>query len=367
VEIVKKHIVFTVINDLSYDQRMMRICNALAEHGYDVTIIGRRFTNSKPLIKQQYKQRRIRCVFNNGPLFYIEYQIKLFFTLLFIQCDMYAAVDWDTLLPNTMVALIKSRKLAVDAHEYFTEVPEVKDRPFIKRCWHLVAKYCLPNTILRYTVSLSLAEELERVYEIPFAIIRNVPLKKSTNTYTTEEKFIIYQGDLNPGRGIEPCIKALKHVDMKLHIAGDGPLMNTLKNLALQEGVSEKLIFWGYLNPPELHDLTSKAWLGINLLDSTSKSYYYSLSNKFFNYVQANIPQLCSKLPEYIYLNGRYQVAMFADYDAQAIIEAINNLIQHPTQYQLLKQATNQAASEWNWENEKQLLISLYDQAFAHN
>jgi glycosyltransferase involved in cell wall biosynthesis len=363
---VKKHIVFTVINDLTYDQRMARICATLAISGYEVTLIGRLLGNSVPLLSQAYKQRRIKCFFNRGPIFYIEYQIRLFFVLLFIRCDMYTAIDWDTLLPNTLVAIIKSRKLAVDAHEYFTEVPEVKDRPFIKYCWHMVAKYCLPTTTLRFTVSMSLAEELERVYKVPFEVIRNVPSKKSVLQDDRNKKIIIYQGDLNPGRGIEPCIKAMKHVDAMLYIAGDGPMMQALKILAKQEGVADKVVFYGYINATELHELTSNAWLGINLLDSTSKSYYFSLSNKFFNYVQARIPQLCSKLPEYAYLNTIHQVAIFCEYDAQNIASAINNLMQNATQYEAIKQATAVAAAEWNWENEKQLLISLYDQAFAH-
>lgn len=345
---------------------MMRTCTALAEHGYDVTLIGRKLHNSQPLSQQPYKQRRIKCIFNSGPLFYIEYQIRLFFVLLFIRCDMYTAIDWDTLLPNTLVAIIKSRKLAVDAHEYFTEVPEVKDRTFVKNCWHLVAKYCLPNAKLRYTVSFSLAEEFERIYNLPFDVIRNMPLSKKMDAVAEQNKIIIYQGDLNPGRGIEPCIKAIKGLDVTLYVAGDGPMMDSLKSLAFQEGVANQVVFCGYLHAAELHVLTSKAWLGINLLDHSSKSYYYSLSNKFFNYVQARIPQLCSKLPEYTYLNGIHQVALFVDYDAHAIASAISNLMQDSTKYQSLKQATNIAATEWNWENEKQLLTSLYDQAFAH-
>ncbi len=36
-----KKIVFTVTNDLTYDQRMHRICSSLARAGYTVQLIGR--------------------------------------------------------------------------------------------------------------------------------------------------------------------------------------------------------------------------------------------------------------------------------------------------------------------------------------
>ena len=35
-----KRIVFTVTNDLTYDQRMHRICTTLQDAGYQVTLVG---------------------------------------------------------------------------------------------------------------------------------------------------------------------------------------------------------------------------------------------------------------------------------------------------------------------------------------
>ncbi|MEI2756589.1 MAG: hypothetical protein V9F46_09025 [Chitinophagaceae bacterium] len=78
-----KRIVFTVTNDLTYDQRMKRICTTLAAAGYDVTLVGRRLPSSLTLTKEKYKQKRIRCSFHMGKWFYAEYNIRLFFFLIF--------------------------------------------------------------------------------------------------------------------------------------------------------------------------------------------------------------------------------------------------------------------------------------------
>src|SRR5437667_9925928 len=72
-----KRIYFTVTNDLTYDQRMKRICTSLAENGYDVVLVGRKLKQSLPLKKEKYKQNRIRCWFNKGKLFYFEYNLRL--------------------------------------------------------------------------------------------------------------------------------------------------------------------------------------------------------------------------------------------------------------------------------------------------
>ena len=64
----KRKIVFTVTNDLTYDQRMQRICSTLAQEGYTVQLIGRKLPNSKPLKTQGYKQTRLSCFFTKGKL-----------------------------------------------------------------------------------------------------------------------------------------------------------------------------------------------------------------------------------------------------------------------------------------------------------
>ena len=94
-----KHIYFTVTNDLSYDQRMHRICHSLAANGYLVTLVGRRLKTSLPLPSKSFEQKRLSCFFNKGFLFYLEYNTRLFFYLLGKRMDTVCAIDLDTILP----------------------------------------------------------------------------------------------------------------------------------------------------------------------------------------------------------------------------------------------------------------------------
>ena len=71
-----KSLVFTVVNDLNYDQRMQRICGSLTEAGYEVTLIGRVMANSKPLKERAFHQKRMKVWFSRGKLFYLEYNLK---------------------------------------------------------------------------------------------------------------------------------------------------------------------------------------------------------------------------------------------------------------------------------------------------
>ena len=42
-----KKIIFTVTNDLTYDQRMLRICTTLAKENYEIQLVGRQLETSK--------------------------------------------------------------------------------------------------------------------------------------------------------------------------------------------------------------------------------------------------------------------------------------------------------------------------------
>ena len=59
-----KKIIFAVTNDISYDQRMARICGTLADAGYDVEIVGRKRKKSITLLTKNYKQTRLNCFFD---------------------------------------------------------------------------------------------------------------------------------------------------------------------------------------------------------------------------------------------------------------------------------------------------------------
>ncbi len=133
-----KKIVFTVTNDLTYDQRMQRICKSLTDAGYDVTLVGFFKKRSIKLIQKSFQQHRIHVFFKKGKLFFFEYNLKLFFWLLLKKFDIYCGIDLDTLIPVYLNAKIKSKPCVYDAHEYYTQLPEVIHRRYINHFWNRI-------------------------------------------------------------------------------------------------------------------------------------------------------------------------------------------------------------------------------------
>src|ERR1700754_2716064 len=110
---------------------MIRICSSLTKAGYEVLLTGRKLKSSIALARQPFKQKRINCLFENGKLFYAEYNIRLLFYLLFKKMDCICAIDLDTILPCYFISKIKNKKRIYDAHELFCEMKEIVTRPGI--------------------------------------------------------------------------------------------------------------------------------------------------------------------------------------------------------------------------------------------
>jgi glycosyltransferase involved in cell wall biosynthesis len=307
------HIVFTVTNELSFDQRMARICTVLANAGYAVTLIGRERPNAPELEQKGYAQLRLRCFFNKGVAFYAEYNLRLFAYLLFARYDVVCSIDLDTLAAGAFSTLIRRKKRVFDAHEYFTEVPELVNRPFVRSVWAAIARVFLPFYTHAYTVSPGLSEIFSKKYGINFTVVRNVNLKipLQAKRASKKRKILLYQGALNEGRGIAELIAALPLVpETTLWIAGEGDLSTQLRELVVEADLQDRVVFFGMLKPSQLLEKTAAADIGLNLLENRGLSYYYSLANKFFDFVQAEIPALNMDFPEYRFLNKEYEVSI---------------------------------------------------------
>jgi hypothetical protein len=131
----QKTILVSVINDLNTDQRVHKICTFIEQQGYRVVLIGRKRKASDPMETRSYQTMRMRLLFEKGGLFYAEFNLRLFFLLLFKRSHILVANDLDTLLANFLVAKLKRKKLVYDSHEFFTEVPELLNRPRTRAVW----------------------------------------------------------------------------------------------------------------------------------------------------------------------------------------------------------------------------------------
>ena len=381
---MKKRLFFTVTNDLVFDQRMIRICGSLARAGYEVTLVGRSAHDSLPLSRYPFRQRRLKTWSRKGKAFYFEYNLRLFLFLLFQKMDGLCAIDLDTILPCYAVSRLRGIPRVYDAHELFCEMQEVVSRPPVYKIWKKIERWCVPHFPHGYTVNGLIAAELHRLYGVEYKVIRNMPPletepavspQPAANSRTAfgdspvftggdglpRGRFLLYQGAVNEGRCFETLIPAMKTVDAPLLICGDGNFMEQTRELVRQYGLEEKVIFKGMVRPEDLRRITPKAYIGVTLFDRKGISNYYSLANRWFDYMHAGVPQIAVGYPAYREINNSCPIAVLIDEPGiREISEALNQLLNNTQLYQTLLTNCRQARLRYNWQEEEQKLVLVY-------
>jgi len=384
-----RRIIFTVTNDLAFDQRMQRICGSMAAAGYAVTLVGRLRNTSQALPNQSFKQVRLRrLLFSKGKLFYLEFNLRLFLYLLFTPADAICSIDLDTAMPGIWAAKLRRKYHVFDAHELFTHVPEVARRKNVQALWEWVQRYTFKHTDAAYTVGPAIADYFTERYGKPVSVVRNMPdansaahssdtsLTKSSSAgnspdnpflWLSDKQFILYQGALNEGRGLEMLIEAMKDIPCELVLAGEGDLSDALRRQVSEANLMHRVHFLGMIAPHQLPLLTPLAYLGFNVSENVGLSYYLSLNNKFFDYTQAQLPSLVNPYPEYTKLLAEFQVGLPTEARVDAIVSGANRLLSDVALYRAMKAACEAAAAQWQWKNEVPQLLKIYSDLFENN
>ena len=362
-----KRIIVSVTNDLVSDNRVHKVCNTLHNIGLEVLLVGRKHPKSLPVDKRLYEVKRFDLLFHKGPQFYAAYNFRLFVFLLFSKFDLLLSNDLDTLAANFLASKIKKKPLVYDSHEYFTEVPELIDRPKVKKIWEWLESKMLPKIKTAYTVCNSIAEVYREKYRTPFKVVRNIPVSSKISfekkSLENDEKIILYQGALNIGRGLQQAIFAMKFIEnARLIIAGDGDIKTDLENLTIKENLQNKVEFTGRLPIEELSKLTPQADLGLSIEEDLGLNYRFALPNKLFDYIQAQVPVLITNLPEMAAIVNQYKIGEITDsLEPTHLAEKIKNALNNQEKRKVWAENLKLAAKELTWENEQKVLQGVFE------
>jgi len=359
---LKKKLFVAVTNDISTDYRVHKVCTYLLQKDYQIEVYGRVLPNTI-FVKRDYEIVRKKHFFNHNFLFYAEFNIRLFFYLLFKKYDCILANDLDTLPACFFISKLKKTTLVYDSHELFSEGPELQGRKFVQSFWRKLEDFFLPRIKKSYTVSQSIADFYHKKYQNNMGVVRNIPLKNQAYiseevSFPTQQKTILYQGVLNPGRGIKPMIEALQYIEnLDLIIIGYGKVEDDLKQFVIDKKMQDRVFFLGRISREKLLNYTQKATLGMVLEEPLGLSFQYSLPNKLFDYIHAQIPIIAGNLNEISKIIKEYKVGIIVEnYTPKAIATAIQDLLNDENKMVAIKQNQQNASEVLCWEIEQQKL-----------
>jgi len=354
------------------DQRVNKSCLTLQKAGFEVLLVGRRQRKSPPMDERPYKSHRMKLLFEKGPFFYAEFNIRLFVFLLFHRCNCLLSNDLDTLLPNFWISKLKRIPLIYDSHEYFTEVPELVERPKVQKVWKRIEEYILPKMKEMITVNQSIANLFHEKYGIKVHVVRNIPMRKMLPAPASRDAIgidpkkhvLVLQGSgINIHRGSEELVDAMRYLDdCQLVIIGGGDVLPILKEKVTANNWNDRVKFFPRMPYQQMMAITQLAELGFTLDKDTNLNYRFSLPNKLFDYIQAGVPIVASRLTEIEKIVTDYNIGTFIDnHDPETIASTVKKVLNDEKNLVIWKNNLIFAAQNLCWENEEQILLKIYE------
>ncbi|MFM7103899.1 MAG: glycosyltransferase family 4 protein [Flavobacteriales bacterium] len=362
----KMRVLVAIASDIATDMRVTKVVRFLCSIGFVPQVICCK--RSEIEWRDDFQAIRMRMLVKRSFLFYLMFNLRLFLRGIFHQADIILANDLDTLPACRLLGWLKGIPVIYDSHEYFTESVGLFDRPFVKRIWQGIEKLFLPGVSAAYTVSQPIADAYQKLYGIPFRVIRNYPdlqqfpQRKNYSPYNNS-KYILYQGVFNPSRSIPQLIEAMQWVDKEYHLvlAGHGELEDELRQLVKNLKLQQRVVFTGSLPYHDLIQYTYHASLGIALEESQTLSFKYSLPNKVFDYVAASLPFVTLGTPLVREMVEKMGIGIlvennYPDYLAQQI----NFILQNESLLESIRIRQKEIRHLFSWENECQNLSDLF-------
>lgn len=294
---------------------------------------------------------------------------------LWQRADAYHAHDLDTLLFAHWCARLRGKPLVYDSHELYVEWSEARGAPAeVLRRLRRIERRGARNASFVITVSDGIADELERLYDIPRPlVIRNCdelrPLAARTNRLREQiggdrhRPIVLYQGGFIHNRGLPEIVAAADMVpDADFVLIGHDSTFKEEIRLAASKSKRGNVFVLPYVPLESLWEYTCSADAGFVLTQPFSRAYALTLSNKVFEYMAAGIAIIASNTENHRYLAEETGAFVLVDpYRPEDIAQAVNNLISTPHRMkQMGAQAHLWAERKYNAAHEMKKLRAAY-------
>lgn len=357
-----KRVLISFLGNINYDTRAKNLLGSLRAMGYDVDTISfdwydRPQGGPVPVTKLSKA--------GNSLSFYLKFGLTVKLKLIFNKYDLYIASDIYNLPFLTFFAKFRSKPLFYDSRELFKYLAGLKDKQKVQSLLAAIEKSFIGDCDKIIVTGMMDAEVLMEDYGLTsdkFILLRNLPHKtESIKPLDLKAKYgfpagtlvLIYQGVILKGRGLPVLLQALKKLDnCCLVIMGDGEMRGELEKMVERENLNTRVVFTGTIPQEKILSYTAGADIGCTLIENISKSYYYALPNKMFEYIAAGIPVLASNLPQMMQIIDKYGVGKYADpEDLDAVVAAIMELSDSASRA-IISENARKAYEELNWEAE---------------
>lgn len=393
-----------VWNTFETDARVTREAKALLEDGWDVWIVAvLDEANPKPFERRDgmsivrvggLRQRRVARPAATEPdeldapprrrlrhrlrLHLVKHWLRFgLYTLRFLRAglrcgaDVYHSHDLNMLLPGAACATVRGVPLVYDSHEIHAD----KHGRYVAgevAFWAAVERLLIRRVARCITTTHPRGQWLADHYAIrkPTILHNYAEFLPTPRTTALHERLglpagtpiVLYQGGIQPHRGLEQIVEAAEHIDPRAVVVllGKGRSWGRVQRMVRQRGLEDRVRLVRAVPYEELRYLTASAAVGLQVLQNTCFNHWSTDSNKLFEYFMAGVPVVASDFPVIRSVVRDSGAGELVDpHDPRQIAAAVNRVL-HADDYEGLCARAREAALRYNWDREKGRLQRLY-------
>jgi len=386
------HVAMLVWNTFRHDARVKREGETLTQAGYQVVIHAlhapditeRKETLASGFVvlrhgrtpgKRQSKPRGaasprswlgiLRMLFAS-----LLTQVAMIFAIVRSKPDVVHAHDVNMLAAGGLAARLLRVPLVYDAHEISTGREGYRS---IRGAVAALERRVMPRAAGTLTTTDARAKFFARAYGTPRPVVlQNRPRswEGGPSTRIRDElrlqndwPIILYQGGLQPGRGLEDLVRAVADIPRAYCVfVGGGSLYTALINLTGALRLESRVRFIDTVPLAELPWYTASADIGVQPIEDTCVNHFTTDSNKLFEYVMAGLPVVASRFPEIRRVVQAHDLGLLVrPGNREELVEALKCLVSDSALRARFAENAREAAKILNWESQEQGLLDLYD------
>jgi glycosyltransferase involved in cell wall biosynthesis len=372
-----------------YDIRIFyKECQSLAKAGYEVVLIARH-DKSETIEEVDV----VPCpVFKNRLARVLLAPVRMFFLALKQEAKIYHFHDPELIVTGLLLRLFTRAKVIYDIHEDYKT--SIRQKHYLPR-WLAAAAanfFGFFETTATKFFKLVLAEKYYEkrfpngTYVLNYPVLETERWKESTfgkDAVRSQAGFdrplpggsvpgnshLLYTGTMSEDRGAllhAEMLNYLKDVDIYMVGFCRKSLAQQLRQIAGKE--QARLHLEGeeeFVHPARIQYYYQKGkWLAGLAVFPPTAHYIYKELTKFFEYMFAGIPVICSDFPVWRELVEITNAGLLVDpFDRKAITNAVEYLKTHPGEaIKMGENGTRAVLERYNWDLEEKKLLGLYKQ-----
>jgi ethanolamine utilization protein EutP (predicted NTPase) len=368
----KKVIGLIAYTDLSSDPRQLKQIRHLRSK-YEIISVGAAPSKFEDKFIRFHKRKLYKRILDFTWLLLKKYE-KYYWTKERIELvKELESHSFDIIIVHNQICLPIAEKIKgeaeiiLDAHEYY---PEEQTGTLYGFFTNDFVKYIMKRysnvASTNITVSDKIAEKYFHNFGLPFNVILNVPnyTNISPKAIDPERIKLVHHGIASPMRKIEDLILMMDFLDERYElnlVLVEVPFyhayMKKLKTMAIER---KNVIFIQPFNYDSLVTKLNDFDIGVYLLPPMNANLEFALPNKFFEFIQARLAIAIGPSYEMKNIVEKHLLGVvsksYMPCDLAKSILSINN-----EQLWKFKQASNDLAHRYSFENEFNKLVRLLD------